>query len=51
MASLEKLYLYNNKELTGCVPAGLQEALTGTLGFDLKDYVEEGTQVVGYCNA
>lgn len=51
MASLEKLYLYNNKGLTGCVPAGLQEALTGSLGFDLKDYVEEGTQVVGYCKA
>jgi hypothetical protein len=51
MTSLQKLYLYNNPSLSGCVPAGLQEQLQLSFGFGLKDYVEEGTRVQGYCSA
>lgn len=51
MKSLEKLYLYNNPSLSGCVPAGLQEQLQLSFGFGLRDYVEEGTKVEGYCKA
>jgi Leucine-rich repeat (LRR) protein len=51
MTALQKLYLYNNPQLSGCVPQGLEEQLQMSLGFELKDYVEEGTKVEGYCKA
>lgn len=51
MASLVKLYLYNNPQLGGCVPKELQEQLQASLGFTMDFYVEEGTKIRGYCKA
>jgi hypothetical protein len=49
MTSLSKLWLYNNKQLRGCVPASLEAQLDVTAGFRLKDYVLEDTGVTGFC--
>jgi len=51
MSKLEKLYAYNNPKLSGCVPAALKDQLQLSFGFALKDYVEEGTLIKGYCKA
>lgn len=51
MGSLVKVYMYNNPQLSGCVPKALQEQLQGSFGFTLEYYVEEGTKIRGFCKA
>jgi hypothetical protein len=46
MKSLKQVYLHDNKDLGGCLPASWRERLAG---FDVKQYVYRGTRIKGFC--